>query len=247
MLLYRLLDNVGLTLSPSREIDLARLEDGGNTHRDTTGRHQVLRGKAHRHLLSRHGVEQDQARGGRNGRSRLVGSDVAHTSDSQQHHVDTTTRVDALLILATVVKHIVLVDSRVGREDILRSDIHPVEQPCVELADTTVLVVRLQRIVFVGIEDDDVVEAELSRLVASHHFLVDRSERGTRSQSEHTHSSVAVLLLDEFLYRIDDSLSTLLHLREDVRRDLLATCQLGTLHGRARMVVLLRHFVECNL
>ena len=116
-----------------------------------------------------------------------------------------------------------------------------------ELADTTVLVVRLQRIVFVGIEDDDVVEAELSRLVASHHFLVDRSERGTRSQSEHTHSSVAVLLLDEFLYRIDDSLGSFFHLREDVRRDLLATCQLGTLHGRARMVVLLRHFVECNL
>ena len=122
------LNDVGLLLPPCGHIDAAGAQDGGDAHGDGTRRYLLVGTEAACHLLTRGLVDEDEARGGIQSGARLIGGDIAHASDTQEHDVDTAETLYALLVEAAVALHILLLNASIGREHILRLHIDMVEE-----------------------------------------------------------------------------------------------------------------------
>ena len=180
-------------------------------------------------------------------RTGLVGGNVSDTPDAQHHDINAAERLYALLVEPAMLLHGVLRNRSVEREDVLRVDIHMVEEAASELIDAARLGFRREREIFVGVEHHDVVEAESAFLVAAYEFLIDRCERHARSQSEHTELAFPLFGGDFCLYRVSNVLCTLVDGGEDVCLYLLHTRHFRAFHGVLRSIEFCRYFVEYDL
>ena len=98
-----------------------------------------------------------------------------------------------------------------------------VEQTLAQLSDGAVLAVGVEWEVFVGVEHHYIVKTQSFLLVAACQFLIDRSERQTSAESQHTLLAGLLRALYFLLYGIGYYLGTFLYLRVYVGKDFLAT------------------------
>ena len=244
---HRVSDDFSLFLAPSREENLASGQNRGHTHRNRARRNGFAAAETARHFLARSSVDEDDARRRIERRTRLVGGDVAHSTDAEQHHVDAAETLDALFVEATVLLHLVLLDGSVGRKDILAVNIDVVEESLVQLSNGTLLSVFRQREIFVGVENNDILETHALFLVQSDEFLIDGRQRSACAQSEHAIFSLATLLLHFFDNRQSHFPHAVLGLRIDVGRQLLHSRDFAAIYSGERTVKLLWYFIQYDL
>ena len=245
--LDNLLYDVGLLLAPCCKEQFVGREQCADAHGDRAWRNLLKSAETVGHLVARHLVDQNQAACRRNVRARLVTGDVAHTAYAEHGNVDASLGSDELFVGAAVLIYVVLGNESVGSVYVLFLDVDVVEQTLAQLSDGAVLAVGVEWEVFVGVEHHYIVKTQSFLLVAACQFLVDRSERQTSAESQHTLLAGLLRALYFLLYGIGYHLDTLLYLRVYVGKDFLATCHFRTFNCRTRAVVLLGYFVKYNL
>ena len=114
-------------------------------HCDGARRHLVESSEAVRHLVTRCLVDRDESACRREARTRLVGSDVAHASDTEQGNVEAAFGSDELLVGTAMLKHIFLFDASVGSVHVLGFHINMIKQTLTELSYRTVFAVGAER------------------------------------------------------------------------------------------------------
>jgi hypothetical protein len=182
--LHRLPYDTCLGLAPSRKIYGARVEDGRNAHGDGTRWDALLRAKTHGHLLAGHVVDENEARGGRGHRARLIGSDVAHTANAQQHDIDTTRLRDASLVPLARILHHVLRHHTVGRENIPFIYVDMVQKTIAQLSQAGMYIILGQGEILVSIEDNDIGEAKPLLAMTTYKLIENEVERYARAQPQ---------------------------------------------------------------
>ena len=242
-----LLDNLRLAFTPCREVDAACGQDGSHAHRHRAGRHHFAAVHAASHFLARRGVDKDDARLRVERRSRLVGGNVAHAADAQQHHVDAAEGLDALLVESAVLLHALLCHRAVEREDVLAVDVDMVEEALVEQLQGCELRLWRDGIVFVSVEHDDILEAHALLLVIADELVVDGCERGAGAESEHAVLAFALFLFDFLHHGIGNGFGSLLHLRIDVGGQFLHSRDFAAVNGRQRTIECFWYFVKYDL
>ena len=213
---HYLLHDVSLLVAPSREIYFLGREQGSDTHGERARRNLLLGAEAVLHLLSGCVADEDETGYRLDAGTRFVGSDVTHSSDAQQSHVETTEGLDALLVEAACILHSVLSHAAVEREDILWVDVNMVEEALLQLVDALQRAFLGNRIVLVGVESNHVSETELLSLASFLQFIVDRCERKTCAQCHYIILTLMLGCLDFLLYLVSYVSCTLHGRGEDV-------------------------------
>ncbi len=245
--LHHLLHDLRLLVAPRRQEHRLGREQRRDAHGQRAGRNLLLRAEAVLHLLARGVADQDEARDGLDARTGFVGGNVAHAADAQQRHVNASEGLDALLVEPATVVDGLLSDAPIEGEDVLRLDVDMVQEARLELIDAPGRVFLLERIVFVGVEGDDVAEAEFLLLVLLDQFFIDRHERQTSAQSHHVVFSAVLCGHDFLLDVVGNVLGPFLRGGEDVGVDFLHAGDFRVFHGRFRLVILDGYFVEYDL
>ena len=244
---HRLANDVGLLLAPCGEEYLAGREDGADTHRYGARRHRFVGAEAKRGLLARRSIDQHEARRRRKSRSRLVDGDVTYATDAQQHEVDASEGLDALLVELAMLLNAVLRYCAIGREDVLAVDVNMVEKPLAKLAESAMLGIGREREKLVGIENHHVAEAHALLLMTTDEFRIDRCERGSGSQAEHTKASLALTTQYLVHHNVGDAAYGFLYLGKYVGWNLLHSGDFRTVYSCLRLVEFFRYFVQYDL
>lgn len=168
------------------------------------------------HLLAGCIADEDETGYRLDARTWFVGSDVTHSSDAQQSHVETTESLDALLVEAACILHCVLSHAAVECEDILWVDVNMVEEALLQLVDALQRAFLGNRIVLVGVESNHVSETELLSLASFLQFIVDRCERKSCAQCHYIILTLMLGCLDFLLYLVSYVSCTLHGRGEDV-------------------------------
>ena len=84
-----------------------------------------------------------------------------------------------LLVLAAMLLYIILSNSTIWRKDVLYININMIQKTLFELVDTTIDVFFTQWEVLVCIEDNNILETQLTGLMTFDKFVEDRSEGRT--------------------------------------------------------------------
>ena len=122
-----------------------------------------------------------------------------------------------------MLEDVFLSDASVGCVYILCLHVHVVEEACAQLADGAVLAIGVEGEIFVCVEHYDIVEAQSAFLMTAHEFLIDGSERETRTEGEHAFSASFLGTLYLLLHAVSNELGSFFHAWEDVGEDFLAT------------------------
>lgn len=178
---------------------------------------------------------------------RLVGGDIADAADTEQHDVDAAEGLDALLIEAAELLHLVLSDATIEGIDVLCGNIHLVEEALAELVNAADGAVGLKREILVGIEHDNILEAHLLFVVKADELIVDGREALSGTEAQHAVLAQLLLGLDFLDDGVGYGTCTFIHLRVDVGLYFLVTCDLRAVYGRLRIVKLLRNLIEDDL
>ena len=143
--------------------------------------------------------------------------------------------------------HALLCHGSIEREDVLAVNVYMVEETLLEQLQGGVLRLGYDGIILIGVEDNDILEADALLLVTADELVIDRCERGAGAQTQHAVFAFALLLLDFVDDVVGNSLGSLLHLRIDLGGQLLQTGDLTTVDGRQRTIECFRYFVQYDL
>ena len=138
-------------------------------------------------------------------------------------------------------------DAAVKGIDILCGDVHFVEEALAQLMDAADSAVGLEWEVFVGIEDDHILETHFLFVVYADEFIIHWSEALSGTEAQHTIFTQLLLGLDFLDDGVGYSVCAFIHLRVDVGLYFLVTCNFRTVYSRLRIVKLLRNLIEDNL
>ena len=218
---YYLLHDFSLLVAPCCEVNTLGREQGSDTHGERARRNLLVGAEAVLHLLAGSIADEDQTGDRLDTRAWLVGSDITHSSDTEESDVETAEGLDALLVEVTGILHCVLCHTAIQCEDVLWIDVNMVEETLLQLVDALQRTFLLYWIVLVSIEYYHVSETELLSLASSLQFLVDRCERQACAQCHHVISALVLSCLDFLLYLVSYMSCTLHGRGEDVGMNFL--------------------------
>src|SRR5690606_23096764 len=116
--------------------------------------------------------------------ARLVEPDVAALADPEDLEVDPAGPFDGGLVLPAVGFHLVARDVAARDVDVLRLDVHVLEEVLPHVPVEAVDAIRLHGVVLIEIERDDVGEVEALLAVQADQFAVYADRRGARREPE---------------------------------------------------------------
>ena len=152
-----------------------------------------------------------------------------------------------LLVLTAMLLYIILSNSTIWRKDVLYININMIQETLFELIDTTIYVFFTQWEVLVCIEDNNILETQLTSLMTLDKLVEDRSEGRTRANAHNIFSSFLFSLLNVCLKMVGNVDSSFFNSWEDISRNLLKTCYLRAFNSCCRTIKLLRYLIEYNL
>ena len=152
-----------------------------------------------------------------------------------------------LLVLAAMLLYIILSNSTIWGKDVFCFNINMIQETLFELIDTTIYVFFTQWEVLVCIEDNNILETQLTSLMTLDKLVEDRSEGRTRANAHNIFSSFLFSLLDVCLKMVCNVDSSFFNCWEDICRNLLKTCYLRAFDSCCRTIKLLRYLIEYNL
>ena len=134
LILYRLLDNIGLVIAPGKQINTAGFHNRIDAHRNGT-RRQVVHAQVMRRFRTGSTVHKYQARNGSRRRAGLVHGDIPFPADAHQDDVQSAVGLDALFIQQAMVYDRILRNRAVRSKHVLPVDVHLVQEKLIQLAD----------------------------------------------------------------------------------------------------------------
>ena len=152
-----------------------------------------------------------------------------------------------LLVLTAMLLYIILSNSTIWRKDVFCFNINMIQETLFELIDTTIYVFFTQWEVLVCIEDNNILETQLTSLMTLDKLVEDRSEGRTRANAHNILSSFLFSLLDVCFKMVGNVDSSFFNCWEDISRNLLKTCYLRAFNSCCRTIKLLRYLIEYNL
>lgn len=117
-------------------------------------------------------------------------------SNSQNLYINPSISLDLLLISITKFGDILSWYFSIGNVDILGGDVDVFEQIVVHVLVVGVGVGRLDGVVFVQVESNHILEAELPALMETDEFFVDAKGTAAGGQAEDTGVSLGILPVD---------------------------------------------------
>ena len=215
------LDRVGFIFSPRHQDDAARREHRGDAHRDGALRRgrKVVAEVARLALAG--AVGEPHGAGARLlVAASFVEADLPLFADADDQQIQPARE---LVERGAVVGHFRLRDGPVRDVDILREDVHLVQERLVEAVVAALQLVRGGRVVFVDRDHLDVPEGHLTRLVAAQQLLIEQGRRDAGRQAEPEQPALAGL--DPRDDHVRHGQRRRPGLRIDIRPDLLVVVQ----------------------
>jgi hypothetical protein len=216
-----LLDNRRLQLSPGHQDNAFGFQDGADAHRYRKAGHL-------RNILEVMGVgdpggviQRNEAGAGIDAASRLIEPDVPIVADAQDLQIDTTGLFDHLLVLQATLLDLFLLPLPIGDMAVGRIDIHFVEQLLLHKAVVALQRIVIDGVVFVKIEGDHVLEAQLLLPVQPYQFGIQRFWRRTRSQTQDGLLSLCLFITDQFCNLFSDKTGAFFQSAENSYGDFL--------------------------
>ena len=174
-----------LVLASRDQRDLPCAQDGRHAHRQRLARHVLLPKEIRRGVPPRHHVQRHEPRGGVFGRAGLVEPDVPTAPDAQDLEIDAAGLRDRPLVGGAVLGNLLARHGAVGDVDVLRTDVHVVEQVLPHVAPVAMGAVGCHRVVLVEVERHDLGEAHLALLVPRDQLAIDAQRRAAGGEPQH--------------------------------------------------------------
>ncbi len=193
----RLVHDGGLVLAEGHDGDLARLQDGADTHGQGLVRHVLFAEKIVGSIPARNRVERNHSGPAMARRARLVEADVPAAADPQNLQVDAPRPPDLLLVAGTVFLHLRMADGAVRNVDVRGRDIDVVEKNLLHPEAITVRIVRRHRKIFVQVECDDAGEIQAGFLVQADELAIQSDRRRAGGQTQHRGPARRIILPDQ--------------------------------------------------
>ena len=183
-LLDSLTDNRRLVLAPRHQHDFLRTANGIDTHGNGAHRHLFRRTEHDLGILLGVVIQQHETGQRVERRAGFVKSDVTATADTQEDEVQSASRSDTLLVLAAERHDVLFAHVPRNRMDILRQDVHMVEQEALHLGMTAKFIIR-HRVILVHVEEHHIAETQAFLTMLAHQFREHIPRRAARGDSHH--------------------------------------------------------------
>src|SRR5690606_38253210 len=154
----------------------------------------------------------------------LVEADVTRLADAQDLEVDAAGVTDLLFVLRRLPLDLVTRHVATREVDVLRRDVHAVEQVLLHVAPEAVDAVRLHGIVLVQVERHDLREVEPLFLMPANEFAIDLDRRAARREAEDRRVAAGILLPDQVRDAVRNDAREIAVLLDDHDGHLLAYC-----------------------
>ena len=177
-------------------------------------------------------VEDDEAGACVAARPRLVKANVPASPNAQQHEVNATGFLNLVLVLQAVPLHLIRRQVAARNVNLILGDVDVVEKVFGHKPVIALQARRVNRVVLIQVEGDNVGEIEPLLLVHADQLLIHTDRRRAGRQAEHEVLPDGSPLLDEAGDTARHLVRQLGRVVKDERRDALA---LGALHAGARL------------
>ena len=127
-------------------------------------------------LLARSIANEDKTGHRLNARTRLVGSDITRTADTDKSYVETSEGLDALLIKTAAILYCILSHETIKRENVLLLNVYVTKETLLQLIDGTERTLLLEWIILISIEYHNIAETQCLLLITADEFLIHSSE-----------------------------------------------------------------------